>query len=129
MNDELYHLWMQRANAEAPADFADRVMDAVRREPLPSSKGARILLLSSPAVRVAACPQAAGKGVLVVLNNQILAARDAIKTSTSRLETFKSNELGVLGYAELLETQVLGPIVEKQQEALKRIQSVFAMPG
>jgi anti-sigma factor RsiW len=55
MNDELYDLWIQRANAEAPADFADRVMDAVRREPLPSSKGVRVLLLSSPAVRVAAC--------------------------------------------------------------------------
>ena len=55
MNDELYDLWIQRANAEAPADFADRVMDVVRREPLPSSKGARVRLLSSPAVRVAAC--------------------------------------------------------------------------
>ena len=55
MNDEIYNLWMQRANAEAPADFADRVMDAVRREPLPSSKGVRGRLLSSPAVRVAAC--------------------------------------------------------------------------
>ena len=55
MNDELYNLWIQRADAEAPADFANRVMDAVRREPLPSSKGVRVLLLSSPAVRVAAC--------------------------------------------------------------------------
>ena len=55
MNDELYNLWIQRADAEAPADFADRVMDAVRREPLPSSKGVQVLLLSSPAVRVAAC--------------------------------------------------------------------------
>ena len=55
MNDELYNLWLQRADAEAPADFADRVMDAVRREPLPSSKGVWGLLLSSPAVRVAAC--------------------------------------------------------------------------
>ena len=55
MNDELYKLWMQRANADVPADFADRVMDAVRREPLPSSTGVRPLLLSSPAVRVAAC--------------------------------------------------------------------------
>ena len=55
MNDELYDQWIQRANAEAPADFADRVMDAVRREPLPSSKGVRVRLLSSPAVRVAAC--------------------------------------------------------------------------
>jgi negative regulator of sigma E activity len=55
MNDELYNLWIQRADAEAPADFADRVMDAVRREPLPSSKGVQVLLQSSPAVRVAAC--------------------------------------------------------------------------
>ena len=55
MNDELYNLWIQRADAKAPADFADRVMDAVRRETLPSSKGVLILLLSSPAVRVAAC--------------------------------------------------------------------------
>ena len=51
MNDELYNLWIQRADTEAPADFADRVMDAVRREPLPSSKGVLVLLLSSPAVR------------------------------------------------------------------------------
>ena len=56
MNDnELFTLWIQRANAEAPADFADRVMDAVHREPLPSSKGVRVPLLSSPVVRVAAC--------------------------------------------------------------------------
>ena len=55
MNDELYDLWIERANAEAPADFTDRVMDAVRHEPLPSSKGVRFRLLSSPAVRVAAC--------------------------------------------------------------------------
>jgi hypothetical protein len=55
MNDELYNLWIKRANAEPPADFADRVMEAVRREPLPSSKGVLVRLLSSPAVRVAAC--------------------------------------------------------------------------
>ena len=55
MNDELDNLWIQRADAKAPADFADRVMDAVRREPLPSPKGVLVLLLSSPAVRVAAC--------------------------------------------------------------------------
>ncbi len=56
MNDELYNLWIERAgDAEVPADFADRVMDAVRREPLPSSKGVLVLLQSSPAVRVAAC--------------------------------------------------------------------------
>jgi hypothetical protein len=55
MNDELLNLWIQRADTEVPADFADRVMDAVRREPLPSSKGALVLLQSSPVVRIAAC--------------------------------------------------------------------------
>ena len=55
MNDELDNLWIQRADAEAPADFADRVMDAVRRERPPSSKGVLVRLLCSPAVRVAAC--------------------------------------------------------------------------
>jgi negative regulator of sigma E activity len=55
MNDGLYNRWIQRADAEVPADFADRVMDAVRREPLRSSKGVLARLQSSPAVRVAAC--------------------------------------------------------------------------
>ena len=54
MNDDLDHLWIRRADAEVPADFADRIMDAVRRAP-PPSKGVLVLLLSSPAVRVAAC--------------------------------------------------------------------------
>jgi hypothetical protein len=54
-DDELYNLWIQRADAEPPADFADRVMDAVRHEPPPSSKDLVARLLSSPALRVAAC--------------------------------------------------------------------------
>lgn len=51
-------------------------------------------------IRVAASPAAADRGVLVVLNNQIQAARDVTKSSTSRLDTFKSSDLGFLGYAD-----------------------------
>lgn len=51
-------------------------------------------------VRIAACPQAAGRGVLVVLNNQIHAAREVTKTNTARLDTFKSPDFGYLGYAD-----------------------------
>jgi len=51
-------------------------------------------------VRVAACTSAAGRGVLVVLNNQIQGARDVTKSSTSRLDTFKSADLGFFGYAD-----------------------------
>ena len=51
-------------------------------------------------VRVAASPAAVDRGVLVVLNNEIQAAREVTKSSTSRLETFKSADLGFLGYAD-----------------------------
>lgn len=51
-------------------------------------------------VRVAANPVSAGRGVLVVLNNQIQAAREVAKSSTSRLDTFRTAELGFLGYAD-----------------------------
>jgi len=52
------------------------------------------------AVRVAGAPEARGLGVLVLLNDEIQTARDATKTSTLRLETFRSPDLGMLGYAD-----------------------------
>ena len=51
-------------------------------------------------IRVAAAPQSAGRGVLTILNNEVQAARDVTKSNSYRLETFKSNELGFLGYAD-----------------------------
>lgn len=52
------------------------------------------------AVRTAASPAARGKGVLVVMNDEINAARDVTKTSTLRVETFRSPDLGILGYVD-----------------------------
>ena len=52
------------------------------------------------AVRVAAAPQSAGRGALVVLNNEIQAAREVTKTDSYRLETFRSGPMGFLGYAD-----------------------------
>jgi L-asparaginase len=51
-------------------------------------------------VRVAACPDSRRKGVLVVLNDEINAAREATKADTLRVETFTSREHGFLGYAD-----------------------------
>src|SRR5216684_4235040 len=42
------------------------------------------------AVRAAASPASAGRGVLVVLNDEIQAAREVTKTSTFRLQTFRT---------------------------------------
>ena len=52
------------------------------------------------AIRVAASPEARGMGVLVVLNDEIHAAREVTKTSTLRLQTFRTPDFGVLGHAD-----------------------------
>src|SRR3989475_3111272 len=52
------------------------------------------------ALRVAGSPDARGKGVLVVLNDEIHAARDVVKTSTYRLQTFRSLDFGALGHID-----------------------------
>ena len=52
------------------------------------------------AIRVAACEEARGKGVVTVTNSEINAARDVTKTSTFQLQTFRSRDLGLLGYAD-----------------------------
>lgn len=52
------------------------------------------------AVRVAADPASRGLGVLVVLNDEVHAAREVTKTSTSRLQTFRAPDFGALGHAD-----------------------------
>ncbi len=52
------------------------------------------------AIRAAVSKEAVGKGVIVVLNDEINAAREVTKTNTYRVETFKAPELGLLGYVD-----------------------------
>lgn len=52
------------------------------------------------AVRVAVAPETRGKGVVVVMNDEINAAREVTKTNTYRVQTFRSRDIGLLGYAD-----------------------------
>lgn len=52
------------------------------------------------AVRVAATPQAKGYGVMIMLNDEINAARDTTKGNTYRMDTFVARDMGPLGYAD-----------------------------
>ncbi len=52
------------------------------------------------AIRTAASAEARGMGVLVLLNDEIHAARDVTKTSTSRMQTFRTADFGALGQAD-----------------------------
>lgn len=52
------------------------------------------------AATLAASKEAVGKGVLVSLNDQISAGRDVTKANTSTADTFRTPDLGFLGYMQ-----------------------------
>jgi L-asparaginase len=52
------------------------------------------------AIRVAADPEAKDHGVMILLNEEIQAARDVTKTNTERVNTFETRDLGPIGFAD-----------------------------
>lgn len=52
------------------------------------------------ALSTAAAPESRGRGVLVLLNDEIHAARDVTKTATTRLQTFQTRDFGILGHVD-----------------------------
>ena len=74
------------------------VVVGAMRPPTGLSSDAPLNLVN--AIRLAAAPEARGLGALVLLNDEIQAAREVTKSSTLRLETFRSPELGMLGYVD-----------------------------
>ncbi len=51
-------------------------------------------------IRTAIAAEARGKGVLVVMNEEINGAREVTKTNTHRVEALRSNDFGYLGYVD-----------------------------
>jgi len=51
-------------------------------------------------IRTAAAPEARGMGVMTLLNDEIQCAREVTKTSTFRMQTFRSPDFGCLGHAD-----------------------------
>jgi len=80
-----------------PGDKPMVVTGAMRVASEPGYEGVANLL---SAVRVAASTDARGLGALVVLNEEIHAARDVTKTHSQSLDTFKSSFWGPLGRVE-----------------------------
>ncbi|WP_442855107.1 asparaginase [Burkholderia sp. ABCPW 14] len=60
------------------------------------------------AVKVAASPQALGRGVMVVLNETIQAARWTTKSNTTSVETFRSPNAGPIGYVDHASVRFIG---------------------
>ena len=76
------------------------------------------------AVRVAADTNAAGRGVLVVLNDEIHSARDVRKTDNNRTDTFVSVEWGALGVVDLD-----GVTFRRSGETLHTVQALPSVAG
>lgn len=64
------------------------------------------------AVRIAADPRAAGRGVMIALNDVIVSARDATKTHPTNVATFRGPDLGMIG-------MIAGTHVDSSAAAIK----------
>jgi L-asparaginase len=71
------------------------------------------------AARICVSPQARGKGAMITLNNQINAAREATKSHTSDVETFKSGDFGFLGVVDHDRVMFARTPTRRQHIALK----------
>jgi L-asparaginase len=114
------------------------VITGAMRPPTALGTDADLNLLD--AVRIAACPESGGMGVLTVLNNEIHCARDVSKANTFRVETFRPNELGFLGYADsdgkvvfyrapLRKHTTATPFDVTGRDTLPRVDIVYAYAG
>ncbi len=74
------------------------VLVGAQRPPTAISADGPLNLLN--AVRVAADPGSRNRGAMVVMNEQINAARDVRKSDTYRVDAFRSGDLGLLGYVD-----------------------------
>lgn len=84
------------------------------------------------AVKVAADPQARGRGVLVVLNDVIQSARGVSKMHTTELQTFHSPNLGPTGYVDPASVRFITaakprqPLALPADHTLAQVQIVYA---
>ena len=106
----------------------------------PSALGSDADLNLLDAIRLAACPEAAKRGVLTLLNNEIQSARDVTKSNAFRVDTFQSRDFGVLGYVDS-DARVLfyrdvtrlhttaTPFDVRGKQALPRVDIAYAYAG
>ena len=79
------------------------------------------------AVRVASDPDAAGRGVLLVMSDKVHAARDVRKARTEGVEAFRGFPRGPIGHVTPGSLEWFGPPWKKDEDA--RLEFHESMPG
>ncbi|OLS02942.1 asparaginase [Tissierella creatinophila] len=81
----------------------------------------------SAAICTASSPRALGKGVLVVMNNEVNAAGEVVKTNTLSLDTFKSPEFGPLGIVDNDEVIFYRDIINRKHIQTENIEEKIGL--
>lgn len=81
----------------------------------------------SAAICTAISDKARGKGVLVVMNNEVNAAGEVTKTNTLSLDTFKSPEFGPLGIVDNEEVIFYRDIIDRKHINTSKIEDKIAL--
>ena len=86
------------------------------------------------AARICVAPAAKGKGTMLVLNNQINAAREVTKTHTSDVASFKSGDWGFLGSVDadrviFARAPLRRQTVELTGQELSRVEIIYTYGG
>ena len=123
-------------NLTVKSDKPVVVVGSMRNPSTVGYEGAANLL---EAFRVAAEPASRAKGVLVVLNDEINAARDVTKTDALRLHTFQTRSYGILGVVDSDRVVYYRDVVKKHTrhaefdvatiDALPRVDVVMVYQG
>lgn len=77
------------------------------------------------AIRVAKCPEAVNKGVLVVMNDEIHSARYVTKTHTTNIATFRTPTLGPIGLVTKHRILFMQELLNSQQIDVDRVDGLF----
>ncbi len=81
----------------------------------------------SAAICTAISNRSLNKGVLIVMNNEVNAAGEVVKTNTLALDTFKSPEFGPLGIVDNDEVIFYRDIVSKKHISTNEIEDKVAL--
>jgi L-asparaginase len=89
------------------------------------------------AIKVAADPRSRGRGVMIVMDDRLFAARDVTKANSMRVETFQAPERGALGIVDPYGIVFHRATPGRQQpqfdvsgiRALPRVDIVYSYPG